>query len=151
MPKLPALLGIAFILLIGTGCARLPVAGPLTSEIVENKNTSSPAHIDYLLIDVTDAVTRALANRPFVSFSGSFGAGGPPPDYTIGIGDVLSVTIWEAGPGGLFSNPVPLNQASASSRGGGLPELVVAQDGGISVPYVGRITVTGKRPPTSKP
>jgi polysaccharide export outer membrane protein len=128
------------------GCARLPIAGPLTSEIVENKTNAASPHVDYIVIDVTELVCRVLASRPLESFRATFGEGGPPPNHTIGVGDSLVVTIWEAGVTGLFSNPIPITQAAPSSRGVSLPDIVVAQDGAITVPYVGRISVVGKLP-----
>ncbi len=147
MPRKSALLAFFTIALCATGCAGLPVAGPLSSEIVENKkNAAKPTHVDYIVIDVTELVCRVLANRPLESFRATFGEGGPPPNHTIGVGDSLVVTIWEAGVGGLFSNPIPITQAAPSSRGVSLPEIVVAQDGAITVPYVGHITVVGRLP-----
>jgi polysaccharide export outer membrane protein len=141
-----ALYFVAGIALSLAGCAGLPIAGPLASEIVDNSDRSSSTYVNYTLIDVTEPVTRALANRPQDSFRTTFGNSGPPPDYTVGIGDALGVTIWEAGGGSLFSNPIPITQAPPSSRGVALPELVVSQDGEITVPFIGRIPVAGKRP-----
>jgi polysaccharide export outer membrane protein len=146
MPRVPALTVCAVVAFVTGGCAGLPVAGPYTSEVVENKDTASPTHVDYLVVDVTQPVADTLATRPMVTFTGTFGISGPPPQHRIGVGDVMSVTIWEAGAGGLFSNPIPITQVAPSARGVSLPELQVTQDGEITVPYVGRVPVTGKFP-----
>ena len=54
------------------------------------------------------------------------------------------MTIWEAGPGGLFSTAP--SQIVAGSRTAVIPEQVVARDGTISIPYAGRIRVVGMPP-----
>jgi len=63
----------------------------------------------------------------------------------VGRGDSVTVTIWEAGAGGLFSSPA-VTQLAPGSRTATIPEQVVAADGTIGVPYAGRIRVLGLRP-----
>lgn len=62
-------------------------------------------------------------------------------------GDVVLVTIFEAGSGGLFTSP----QAAGNSGGGGnfinLPAQPIDRDGNISVPYAGLIRVAGRSMP----
>lgn len=58
------------------------------------------------------------------------------PKSTIGIGDQLAVTIWEAGEGGLFSNQ--------TSKSAAFPAVVVDRKGMISLPYAGDINAHGK-------
>jgi len=145
MPETPALFVMITVALVGAGCSGLPIAGPLASDIVSD-SASGPAKIDYVLVDVSEAVCQTLAERPVESFQTVFGTGGPPGARTIGIGDSLSISIWEAGSGGLFSGAVPINQIAPASRGVTLPELVVAEDGKITIPFAGRIVVNGKLP-----
>jgi hypothetical protein len=67
----------------------------------------------------------------------------PPPRITLGIGDVVSVTIFEAEPGGLF---IP---GEAGARPGNfvtLPDQVVDSNGNITVPYAGTIRALGRTP-----
>jgi polysaccharide biosynthesis/export protein len=146
MPRALALSIVAMASLALCGCGSLPTAGPLRSEVLDNKDLANPAHIDYLLVDVTQDVAKTLAVRPMETFSGTFGISGPPPDHRIGIGDLLSITIWESGVGGLFSNPIPITQVAPSARGVSLPELIVTQDGQITIPFAGRVSVAGKFP-----
>jgi polysaccharide export outer membrane protein len=146
MPRKSALFTLIAVGWVLGGCSGLPVAGPSAAEVVQNRDAANPAHVNYVVIDVTESVCRTLSSRPPESFRGTFGTGGPPPQHTIGVGDALAITIWEAGTGGLFSNPIPITQAAPSSRGVSLPELVVTQDGEISVPYAGRLPVLGKYP-----
>lgn len=60
------------------------------------------------------------------------------------VGDVLLVTIFEAGSGGLFTQP----QASGNSGGGGnyvnLPAQAIDVNGNISVPYAGTVRAIGR-------
>jgi polysaccharide export outer membrane protein len=62
----------------------------------------------------------------------------------IGVGDSVTVTIWEASSGGLFSAPLVTDKISAGSNAAMIPEQVVGRDGGITVPYAGRVRVAGK-------
>ena len=62
---------------------------------------------------------------------------------TIGAGDVLDVTLWEAPPATLFGN-APVDPRNPSTvRATTLPEQVVDQDGSIRVPFAGSIKVLG--------
>lgn len=68
-----------------------------------------------------------------------------PP--TIGIGDTVSVSIWEAAGGGLFSPPASADATtSTGSRPATIPEQVVGRDGAISVPFAGRVRAAGRTP-----
>ena len=60
------------------------------------------------------------------------------PRITIGVGDVVEVTIFEAAPGGLFSN--------GNSKSVTLPSQTVAADGTITVPYVDEVHAAGRTP-----
>jgi polysaccharide biosynthesis/export protein len=146
MPKYSALYVLAAMSVATSGCGSLPIAGPLASDVVANKNVSSPSHVDYVVVNVTEKVLQELAHQPKASFRATFGSDAPPPEHTIAVGDTLSITIWEAGTGGLFSNPIPITQAAPSARGVTLPAVVVTQDGEITVPYAGRLSVVGKYP-----
>ena len=77
------------------------------------------------------------------SLTGIFGDHRPPPEITFGIGDVVSVSIFEAAAGGLF---IP---AEASVRPGNfvtLPNQPIDTKGFISVPYAGLVPTAGKTP-----
>jgi polysaccharide export outer membrane protein len=126
-------------------CSSMPADGPLLSAVVDRaESPTNSVNFDYVLIDVTDPVLHALASRPSESLLHTFGLGGPPPAFTIGVGDAVNVTIWEAGPGGLFSSAA--SQVVSSTRTAVIPEQVVARDGTISIPYAGRMRVVGLRP-----
>jgi protein involved in polysaccharide export with SLBB domain len=68
----------------------------------------------------------------------------PPRQITLGIGDVVSVTIFEAEPGGLF---VPSDAGARPGNFVALPDQVVDPNGNITVPYARRSELSGARPP----
>lgn len=82
-----------------------------------------------------------LAQYEPQGLAGAFTDRRPPANILFGIGDVVSVTIFEAAAGGLF---IP---AEASVRPGNfvtLPEQVVDNDGNITIPYAGLIKAAGR-------
>ena len=124
-------------------CSALPTAGPTVSDIRKQEFKDSQARFD--LVDIDDQVVAALLASPSESFRTRFKKYGKPPEPTIGIGDSVVVSIWEAAGGGLFGAS-PTEHVSAGSRSVTIPEQVVTRDGEISVPFAGRIRVAGRKP-----
>src|SRR5262245_29228714 len=124
------------------GGASIPASGP-TSEQIEQatavgKESPSAHDKNYVVVDLNHDVVRILSahhGQGLKSFSSSKVK---TPRYRIGAGDVLSVTIWEAGEGGLFS--------SAAGKSVNLPSVVVDSRGRISLPYAGEIAVLDQTP-----
>jgi polysaccharide biosynthesis/export protein len=96
------------------------------------------------VVDIDPTVIETLSRRGSESFAGRFGDRRITAEPVIGVGDAVTVTIWEAGPGGLFSAPLVTDKVSAGSNSAVIPEQVVGRDGGITVPYAGRVPVVGK-------
>jgi polysaccharide biosynthesis/export protein len=67
----------------------------------------------------------------------------PPPRMTLGIGDVVSVTIFEAEPGGRL---IPSDAGARPGNFITLPDQVVDTNGNITVPYAGTIRAIGRTP-----
>ena len=134
-------MGLSACLLAGRSA--LPTAGPTVREVehqvVQNKR------VQFDLVDINDRVVDVLLARPHESFRARFGKHGPPPPHRIGVGDSIVVSIWEAASGGLFS-PSLTDHVTTGSRSVTIPEQVVGQDGGITVPFAGRIHVAGQLP-----
>ena len=130
-----------------SGCSVLPAAGPTSRQVDSGAEVATPDGLfaRYEIIDITPAVVEALRTRPLDSLLASFGDHRPSLEPVIGIGDAISVSIWEAGSGGLFSGPLVADRFSAGSKSALIPEQVVGRDGGISVPYAGRVQVLGRR------
>ncbi len=102
-----------------------------------------------MVVDVNPSALEALKRRGFGSFYTAFGVGRTSAEPVVGIGDTLTITIWEAGPGGLFSpsatqTTAVIGAVSTGANSATIPAQVVGRDGGITVPYAGRIHVAGK-------
>ncbi|SDR41882.1 polysaccharide biosynthesis/export family protein [Paraburkholderia tuberum] len=130
----------------GTYPGWLPASGASREQIEKAPETGRIQGIE--VVDVDDALARKLAaSRKVSRFSTTF-ASHAANNYVIGPGDVIEVTIWEAPPALLFStspsSPVSLPSAVPSpSTGVTLPAQMVASDGTISIPFAGRVEVSG--------
>src|ERR1700681_4894633 len=96
----------SFTLAVGlfvAGCGFVPTAGPTARQVLDQSSRSGSAHFEIVGID--GAVVTALRASPKPSLCDRFPQKGPPADPTIGVGDSVVITIWEAADGGLFSGP----------------------------------------------
>lgn len=139
--RVSSALVIAFCL---AGCGGFtPQDAPNSAAIVSNAAlTVAPSPpLPYAVLAVDPGIMK-WANSISDRSGGSFGrlAGGDYKDITIGVGDIVAVTIFEAQSGGLF---IP---REASVRPGNfveVPRQQVDQSGNITVPYAGSIKVAG--------
>ena len=95
------------------------------------------------MVEINSRVVLALASRSQTGPPDPIASYGRPPSPTIGAGDTVSVSIWQA------SNGQVLAAQGGAGQGGGsvtIPDQVVGPDGAISVPYAGRIPVAGRTP-----
>jgi polysaccharide export outer membrane protein len=132
------ILGVFALLLLLAGC--LPAAGPGKRAILSGEQGTA-APFDVIAVD--QATAELLATQPSENLAGVFGMGGPAPNVTMGVGDLVIVTIFEAASGGLFSGDPG---AQGSTKAVSLPPQPVARDGTIGVPYVGRVQAAGLTP-----
>src|SRR5471030_2291801 len=129
------------VLLASGGCTFLPSSGPATQEVVNNIQTG-PEALPYSLVRLTPDVLEVLAaNRP--RFGRAFPSRSGPSDLRFGVGDVVSVTIFEASAGGLF---IPIEAGVRPGNFITLPNQNVDNSGNISVPYAGTIAARGRTP-----
>jgi polysaccharide biosynthesis/export protein len=140
--KLVAAAAVAGSALLTSGCGTLliPAAGPNAILVKSEDTWRGPP---YGLVKLTPHVIEILNEYGPRTLSGVFGDRRPPPEIKFGIGDVVSVTIFEAAAGGLF---IP---AEAGVRPGNfvtLPNQPVDTKGFISVPYAGLVPTAGKTP-----
>jgi polysaccharide biosynthesis/export protein len=124
-------------------CSSLPTAGPTASDVKHQEIRDTEVRFD--LVDIDDNVVTALLAVPHESFQARFKKYGKPPQPRIGVGDAIVVSIWEAAGGGLFG-PSATEHVSAGSRNITIPEQLVGQDGGISIPFAGRVPAAGRLP-----
>jgi polysaccharide export outer membrane protein len=128
------------VLTAGCGSLLLPASGPNSIVVRAGVPWNGPA---YGLVRLTPKVVNTLDEYGPRTLSAVFGDHRPPPEIHFGIGDVVSVTIFEAAAGGLF---IP---AEAGVRPGNyvtLPNQPVDTKGFISVPYAGLVPAAGKTP-----
>src|SRR6476620_7090114 len=114
-----------------------PGTGPAGVDIL---NAADSPSLPYGFVRITSEVTRILA-RTAPRLVGEFPDKQPPKDIRFGIGDIVTVTIFEASSGGLF---IP---AEAGVRPGNfvtIPTQSVDTRGNISIPYAGNIRALGR-------
>ena len=125
------------------GCAGLPVSGPTGTEIRQAANPKA-GHYPFTLIEVQTA--EALPAPPVVPGS-SLASMPPRPTDLLGPGDVLNITVYEAGVS-LFGTALRTAAAGSgaidtTSTAERLPPVRVDDYGFIKVPFVGRVRAAG--------
>jgi polysaccharide export outer membrane protein len=126
--------------LCSAGCALMSSSGPQDFSVKSGNTASGPA---YGLVKLNPAVVDILKEYGPGAIAGTFPDKSRPKDIKFGIGDVISVSIFEAAAGGLF---IP---AEAGVRPGNfvqLPNQLVDVAGNISVPYAGAVRAAGRTP-----
>jgi polysaccharide export outer membrane protein len=119
-------------------CALMPVSGPESWDVWAGQH--DPKNIPYAFVRITPKVANILA-KAAPRLVGEFPDRTRPSDIRFGIGDLVSVTIFEASSGGLF---IP---AEAGVRPGNfinIPNQAVDVNGNISIPYGGAIRARGR-------
>src|ERR1700693_650232 len=128
-------------LLLAGGCGVIPTSGPGKIDIAVGQ--TDPASVDYGFVKITSDVVRTLAEYEPRGIANAFHDRRPPPEIKFGVGDVVSVTIFEAAAGGLF---VPIEAGVRPGNFVTLPNQPVDTSGNISVPYAGSIKTAGRTP-----
>src|ERR1700676_2383434 len=132
-----AVLLAAGVLLLG-GCARGPAPGPASY----NVDAASSPTLPYALVKLTSETVNTLAHYEPRGLAGAFpDQHVPPARLVFGIGDVVTVTIFEATAGGLF---IPTEAGVRPGNFVTIPDQTVDNDGNISVPYAGAVKAAGK-------
>ena len=88
--------------IMSAGCADInliPASGPNAITVKRNATWNGPP---YGLVKLTPEVVSILEEYGPRTLSATFGDRRPPPEIRFGIGDVISVSIFEAAAGGLF-------------------------------------------------
>ena len=125
------------------GCSNsllIPASGPNAMVVRSGAAWNGPP---YGFVVLSPQVVQILEEWGPRSLSATFGDRRPPPEIKFGIGDIVSVTVFEAAAGGLF---IP---AEAGVRPGNfvqLPNQPVDNRGNLTVPYAGLVPTAGKNP-----
>ncbi len=129
-----------------SGCQTLtkwqPSSGP-TKKTIENQVSTENSGLTIIDIDnrIAFLTSQSIPVRRFSDFyksSSTF-------NNTISAGDVVDVSIWEAPPALLFGTASDISGLSGSKEVK-LPEQMVDNKGQITIPFVGKISVSGKTP-----
>ena len=134
-------------------CGELPSNGPLAGQILASGEKASAAEaakeVDtrYAIVDLNETTIAAFSRAPRPSLMQRFGDYAPAPTQQIGVGDTVSVSIWEAGTG-LFASGGSVTPTGADgAHSVTLPPQVVDQRGNVSVPYAATpIRAVGRTP-----
>ncbi|MDQ6869879.1 MAG: polysaccharide export protein [Pseudomonadota bacterium] len=132
------LISLFTLALLGAGgCSFFPVAGPTSADIASGTSQTVP----YALIKLTPETIDILAAYEPKGLAGAFTDRRPSANITFGIGDVVSVTIFEAAAGGLF---IPLEAGVRPGNFVTIPDQMVDNNGNITIPFAGLIRAAGR-------
>jgi polysaccharide export outer membrane protein len=132
---LAALLALALVL---TGCGRLPAGGPASNEIISQVEQDNN---EFAIYRVTRAFLPTVQHWPATGDQEHLGwiAGSAGPrTQIIQPGDLLSLRIWDSSENSLLT--------SLEERVVEMPNVKVAANGAIFMPYVGHVSVVGLSP-----
>jgi polysaccharide export outer membrane protein len=129
-----------------SGCATypgwIPSDGPSREQVLDHHDSSRLMHIQ--LVDVNDAIARELlTEREKPLFSKSLGSPARSGD-TIGAGDVIEISVWEAPPAMLFGVSASTLPGPSTTSVTNFPQQMVSRDGTINIPFAGKIACAGK-------
>lgn len=129
--------------LLLSGCNSIPTSGFGRADA--DPKSTQPNLKGIQIVDVTDRVAKQLfEQRATRQFSDAF-ASTVSRAQTIGSGDVLEVSIWEAPPATLFTTgTTDVRGVTSAARATTMPEQMVNSDGDISVPFAGKIKAAGQ-------
>jgi polysaccharide export outer membrane protein len=119
------------------GCGFIPMSGPASLDIRDENTTVLP----FAVVKLNPEVIQLLDKFEPNGLPGNLTDTRPPSSIKFGIGDIISVTIFEASAGGLY---VPLEAGVRPGNFVNLPDQAVDNDGNITVPYAGRIRAAGR-------
>ncbi len=140
----------AALALLTAGCSGLflPQSGPRKDTVLDMaeirvQDQGPDSRLAYALISLTPAVVSHLRAEDQPALFSALRTGGRAAQSRLGIGDVLSVTIFESASGGLF---IPQDAGARPGNFVQIPTQQIDQAGNISVPFGGRIRAAGLTP-----
>ncbi|MDE5833017.1 MAG: polysaccharide biosynthesis/export family protein [Desulfovibrio sp.] len=125
------------------GCSLMPHSGPSRSVVQDIEKDATPAGVK--IITVNNEVAKRLGSQKKPPTLAEVFKETGKPSYSIGPGDSITVTIWEAAPAILFrTGALDPNLGAQAGAGEKLPPQMVMEDGAITIPFVGRVKVAGR-------
>lgn len=135
-----ALTSVLLALLV-SGCSTVPTSGPQGIDVEKQSEGGAPVSVPYASVDVTSQVVKILGEY-IPRLSKAFADKTPPKAFRFGVGDIVSVTIFEAAAGGLFTSEQGVRAGNFVT----IPNQAVGQSGTITVPYAGAVPAKGHTP-----
>jgi len=126
------------LLVVAAGCAVMPASGPQSWDVWAGQH--DPKSVPYVFVRITSKVASILA-KAAPRLVAEFRDRSRPKDIRFGIGDVVSITIFEASSGGLF---IPAEAGVRPGNFVSIPSQAVDVNGNISIPYGGEIRARGR-------
>ena len=116
--------------------------GPLATDVQTGREAGiEPAVLPYALVKLKPEVLEVL-DRHIPRLSTAFAKKTPPKAFRFGVGDTVSVTIFESAAGGLFTSDSGVRAGNFVT----VPNQAVDEQGYIGVPYAGTIRALGRTP-----
>ncbi len=122
-------------------CSITPTSGPMGSD-VRAPQAENPESLPYALVKLNPDIVRILT-RYSPKISTAFADKQPPKAFRFGVGDTVSITIFEAAAGGLF---IPSEAGVRPGNYVTIPSQAVDSKGNLIVPYAGNIPAKGRTP-----
>lgn len=139
----PLIIGRTFVALASSilivGCSHLPSDGP-SSNAVRSEAAGVESTGSYALVDLTFEVNERIKATAPAYLVGLSDAGGGRPLDTIGVGDTVSISVFDPG-GAVFSGRA--NAGTAQPGAQGLPPMAVDRTGTVAVPFAGAVRIAG--------
>ena len=137
------LLNLLLAALLGGCSSFLSQSGPSRSAVIGRAvpTPGQPAQaLTYAVVPLDARIVSSLGgDDPVPRFSAAL-TGGVASGGMLGVGDTVSLTVFESGAGGLF---IPSDSATRSGNYVTLPPQQIDSGGNISVPFAGRIRAAG--------
>jgi polysaccharide export outer membrane protein len=139
--QIGARIAVGIMTLFCAGCIITPGSGPLGADVQRAKEGSEPAALPYALVKLTPEIVNILGQH-VPRLSTAFAHRTPPKAFRFGIGDIVSISVFEAAAGGLFTSDSGVRAGNFVT----IPNQAVDEQGNISVPYAGSVRARGRSP-----
>jgi polysaccharide biosynthesis/export protein len=133
--------GTIVLALATSGCSIVPSTGPQGVDVQNRSEGGMPVSLPYALVDVNPNIIRVLGQYT-PRLSSAFADRAPPKAFRFGVGDIVSVTIFEAAAGGLFTSESGVRAGNFVT----IPNQSVDENGKIAIPYAGEVQARGRTP-----
>lgn len=136
---------VSLLVLLG-GCQMInnwqPTSGP-TKKVIEGQANEVGSGLTIIDIDgiIANTTTQLTPTKRFSDYY----SGRSQFNNTINSGDVIDISIWESPPALLFGSASDIAGLTGSKEVK-LPEQMVDNKGQITIPFVGKLAVSGKTP-----